>query len=63
MCNFFHDSSDGIFITQDRRGFRYPIENAAYTTPVGKISKPFRTQFGYHIIKVLDKKADRGQVH
>ena len=32
----------------------YPFENAAYTTPVGKVSKPFRTQFGYHIIKVLD---------
>lgn len=40
----------------------YPIENAAYNTPVGKISKPFRTQFGYHIIKVVEKKADRGQV-
>ena len=40
----------------------YPFENMAYETPVGKISKPFRTQFGYHIIKVLDKRADRGQV-
>jgi peptidyl-prolyl cis-trans isomerase SurA len=40
----------------------YSIENVAYTTPVGKISKPFRSQFGYHIVKVLDKRADRGQV-
>lgn len=40
----------------------YSIENAAYNTPVGKMSKPFRTQFGYHIIKVIEKKADRGQV-
>jgi len=40
----------------------YPFENAAYETPVGKVSKPFRTQFGYHIVKVLDKRADRGQV-
>jgi peptidyl-prolyl cis-trans isomerase SurA len=40
----------------------YSIENAAYNTPVGKISKPFRSQFGYHIIKVLDRRADRGQV-
>ncbi len=40
----------------------YPIENAAYNTPVGKMSKPFRTQFGYHIIKVIERKADRGQV-
>ena len=40
----------------------YAFENVAYGTPVGKISKPFRTQFGYHIIKVLERKADRGQV-
>ena len=40
----------------------YPFENAVYGTPVGKMSKPFRTQFGYHILKVLDKHADRGQV-
>lgn len=40
----------------------YPFENAAYTTPVGKVSAPFRTQFGYHIVKVLDRRPDRGQV-
>ncbi|MES2702503.1 MAG: peptidylprolyl isomerase [Bacteroidota bacterium] len=40
----------------------YPFENAAYSTPVGKVSKPFRTQFGYHILKVLEKRADKGQV-
>ena len=40
----------------------YPFENMAYATPVGKVSKPFKTQFGYHILKVLDKRPDRGQV-
>jgi len=40
----------------------YSFENAAYDNPVGKVSAPFKTQFGYHIIKVLDKRADRGQV-
>lgn len=40
----------------------YQFENVAYTTPVGKISAPFRTQFGYHIVKVIDKRADRGQI-
>lgn len=39
----------------------YPFENAAYNTPVGKMSKPFRTQFGYHIIKVLDRRPAIGQ--
>lgn len=38
----------------------YPFETAAYTTPVGKISQPFRTRFGYHIIKVLDVRPNRG---
>jgi peptidyl-prolyl cis-trans isomerase SurA len=40
----------------------YAFENAAYNTPVGKISTPFRTNFGYHIVKVIDKRATRGQV-
>jgi peptidyl-prolyl cis-trans isomerase SurA len=40
----------------------YPFENAAYNTPVGKISAPFKTQFGYHIVKVIDKRADKGQI-
>lgn len=40
----------------------YPFENAAYTTPKGKVSAPFRTQFGYHILKVTDRRADRGEL-
>lgn len=34
----------------------YPFENAAYNTPVGEVSLPIRTKFGYHLIKVDDKK-------
>ena len=33
----------------------YPFENAAYNTPVGQVSMPVRTQFGYHLIYVQDK--------
>lgn len=40
----------------------YPFENAAYKTKVGQVSKPFRTRFGYHIVKVVDKRANRGEV-
>lgn len=32
----------------------YPFETGAYTTPVGKVSMPVRTQYGYHLIKVQD---------
>jgi peptidyl-prolyl cis-trans isomerase SurA len=40
----------------------YDFENAAFDTPVGSVSEPFRTQFGYHVVKVLDKRPSRGQV-
>ena len=39
----------------------YPFENAVYRTPAGKISKPFRTQFGYHIAKVISRRPANGQ--
>ena len=38
----------------------YPFEEAAYTTPMGTISEPFRTRFGYHIVKVTEKRPARG---
>jgi peptidyl-prolyl cis-trans isomerase SurA len=40
----------------------YPFENAAFNTNVGEVSKPFRTRFGYHLVKVLDKRDNRGEV-
>jgi len=40
----------------------YPFETAAYNTAKGEISKPVRTRFGYHIIKVVDRRPARGQV-
>ena len=40
----------------------YEFENAAYNTKVGEISMPTRTSFGYHIIKVVDRKPAMGKV-
>jgi peptidyl-prolyl cis-trans isomerase SurA len=40
----------------------YPFEKVAYQTKVGEVSPIVRTRFGYHIIKVLDKKDARGEV-
>ena len=40
----------------------YPFESAAYTTNVGDVSKPFKTRFGYHIVKVIDKRDNKGEV-
>ncbi|WP_299555745.1 peptidylprolyl isomerase [Seonamhaeicola sp.] len=44
-------------------GFKmvYKFESAAFNTPVGTISQPFRTRFGYHIVNVLDKRKSRGE--
>lgn len=40
----------------------YPIETAAYTTEAGKYAPPVRSDYGYHIVKVLNKRPSRGQV-
>jgi len=40
----------------------YDFETAAYGTEIGKISMPIRTKYGYHIIKVTDKRVASGEV-
>ncbi len=40
----------------------YPFETAAYTTSVGEFSRPVRTNFGYHILKIIDKRPNPGRV-
>jgi len=40
----------------------YPFENASYKTKVGDVSLPFRSDFGYHILKVHDIRMAQGQV-
>jgi len=40
----------------------YPFETMAYNTPVGTISKPVRTAFGYHILKVHARRNSLGEI-
>ena len=40
----------------------YPFESAAYNTPVGQISDPVRTRFGYHLLWVKDKRPAYGEI-
>ena len=62
------DAHDGITIFVEDLGYFsafkmvYDFESVAYNTPVGEVSEPFRTQFGYHVVKVNDKRPSRGTI-
>ncbi|GAA4851229.1 hypothetical protein GCM10023331_39890 [Algivirga pacifica] len=40
----------------------YPFEKAAFETKVGQVSSPVKTRFGYHLIKVHDRRPNQGRV-
>ncbi|MBS1658834.1 MAG: peptidylprolyl isomerase [Bacteroidetes bacterium] len=40
----------------------YPFETAAYNLKPGEISQPVRTQFGYHLIRVVESRPAQGTV-
>jgi peptidyl-prolyl cis-trans isomerase SurA len=40
----------------------YPFEDAAYTQPIGQVTMPVRTRFGYHLLLVEDRRPARGEI-
>ncbi len=40
----------------------YPFENAAFNMKVGELSQPVRTRYGYHLLKLVDKRDARGEI-
>jgi peptidyl-prolyl cis-trans isomerase SurA len=40
----------------------YPFEDAAYKANTGDLTMPVRTRYGYHIIKIIDKRTARGEI-
>ena len=40
----------------------YPFENAAYKNDTGIVTMPVRTKFGYHILRINDKRESQGKV-
>lgn len=40
----------------------YPFETAAYNLEIGQVSRPVRTKFGYHLVKLLDTVSVTGKV-
>jgi len=51
------DGGDLGYFTSD--AMVAPFSTAAYATPVGEISDPFETEFGWHIVKVEDRRAQQ----
>lgn len=40
----------------------YPFEEAAFTTSVGQVSRPCRSRYGYHLVKVSDRRDAHGEI-
>ncbi len=40
----------------------YPFETAVYNLPIGEVSMPVRTSFGYHLVKVSERKQAQGEI-
>ena len=40
----------------------YPFENVCYTAKIGEVSMPVRTRYGYHLIKVVDRRPAQGEL-
>jgi peptidyl-prolyl cis-trans isomerase SurA len=40
----------------------YDFEDAAYKTKMGEISMPFKTRFGYHIVKKVAQRPSKGEI-
>lgn len=42
--------------------YPYEFEKVAFDTKVGDVSEPFKTDYGYHIVKVLAERPSQGEV-
>ena len=36
-----------------------PFEEAAFSLPIGQVSEPVKSDFGYHLIEVIEKDTQR----
>lgn len=54
--------SGGDLGTFDRNRMVAPFTEAAFSLPVGEISEPVQTQFGFHLIEVLEQEMEDDEV-
>lgn len=54
--------SGGDLGTFDRNRMEAPFTEAAFSLPVGEISQPVETRYGLHLIEVLDREMEDGEV-
>ena len=55
-------NNDGVIGYFTAFDMDYSFETAAYNLQKGEFSKPVRTQFGYHVIEILEKISNPGEV-
>ncbi|MBN2415795.1 peptidylprolyl isomerase [bacterium] len=48
----------GLYENFSRGDMVQPFDERAFTIPVGQVSDIFETRFGYHILKVIDRRGD-----
>jgi len=62
-----YSEDESVAMNDGNLGFRtvfslvYDFENYMYNTPVDSFSEPFRTRYGYHILKVTNKRPAEGK--
>jgi peptidyl-prolyl cis-trans isomerase SurA len=62
-----YSEDESVVMNDGNLGYRtvfslvYDFENYMYITPVGSFSEPFRTRYGYHILKVTNKRPAKGK--
>ncbi len=64
LAKQFSDDSGSAFLGGDlgytlRGTFVKEYESVAYSLNIGETSKPFKSQFGYHIVQLLDRQGEK----